>query len=82
MNINEKVKQDFMLLGQRIKKLREERNLTIKETSQKTGIRPQYLQKIEAGLAYGVMIEKHLVPLAKVFKVKFHELFDLNNFYL
>ena len=76
MNINEKVKQDFMLLGQNIRKLREERNLTIKETSQKTGIRPQYLQKIEAGLAYGVMIEKHLVPLAKVFKVKFNELFD------
>lgn len=76
MNINEKVKQDFMLLGQNIRKLREERNLTIKETSQKTGIRPQYLQKIEAGLAYGVMIEKHLVPLAKVFKIKFHELFD------
>lgn len=45
MNINEKVKQDFMLLGQNIRKLREERNLTIKETSQKTGIRPQYLQK-------------------------------------
>jgi len=53
-----------------------ERNLTIKETSQKTGIRPQYLQKIEAGLAYKVMVEKHLVPLAKVFKIKFHELFE------
>ena len=76
MNINEKVKQDFMLLGQNIRKLREERNLTIKETSQKTGIRPQYLQKIEAGLAYGVMVEKHHVPLVKVFKIKFHELFD------
>lgn len=76
MNIDEKIKRHFILLGQNIKKLREERNLTIKETSQKTGIRSQYLQKIEAGLAYGVMIEKHLVPLAKVFKVKFHELFD------
>ncbi len=76
MNIDEKIKQDFLLLGQNIKKLREERNLTIKETSQKTGIRPQYLQKIEAGLAYGVMIEKHLVPLAKVFKIKFYKLFE------
>ncbi len=76
MNIDEKVKQHFILLGQNIRKLREERNLTIKEISQKTGIRPQYLQKIEAGLAYRVMIEKHLVPLAKVFKIKFHELFD------
>ena len=76
MNIDEKLKQDFILLGKHIKKLREERNLTIEELSEKTGLRAQYLQKIEAGLAYGVMIEKHLVPLAKVFKVKFHELFD------
>ena len=76
MNIDEKIKQDFILFGQHIKKLRKERSLTIDEISQKTGIRPQYLQKIEAGIAYRVMLEKHLVPLAKVFKTKISELFD------
>ena len=76
MNIDEKIKQDFILLGQHIRKLREEKNLTKKELSQKTGIRPQYLQKIEAGLAYRVMLEKHLVPLAKVFNIKVFELFN------
>ena len=76
MNIDEKLKQDFILLGKHIKKLREERNLTIEELSEKTGLRAQYLQKIEAGLAYGVMLEKHLAPLAKVLKIKIYELFD------
>ena len=60
MNIDEKIKQDFILLGQHIRKLREEKNLTIKELSQKTGIRPQYLQKIEAGLAYGLCLKNTL----------------------
>ena len=46
-NINEKLKQDFILLGLHIKKLREERNLTIKDIALKTGIRAQYLKKLK-----------------------------------
>ena len=64
-----------MLLGLHIRKLREERKLTIKELAEKTGLRLQYLQKIEKGTAYGVLIDKHLVQIAKVFEIKLSELF-------
>lgn len=76
MNINEKEKKDFILLGNHIKKLREKRNLTIKDISVKTGIRVEYLQKIEKGLAYGVLIYKHLFKIAMVLQVEMFELFD------
>ena len=76
MYINEKVKQDFILLGKHLRKLREEKNLTIKDVSQKTGIRLQYLQKIEDGLAYRVTLEKHLVKIAKALSLNFSELFN------
>ena len=45
MKINPKIKQEFWLLGQHIKKLRLERNLTILEVSRKTKIRKIYLEK-------------------------------------
>ncbi len=76
MKINDKLKQEFILLGKHIRKLREERNLTLKEVSLKTGIRVQYLQKIENGLAYGVLIQKHLLKIAEAFQVKPFKLFD------
>ena len=76
LNINEKLKQDFILLGLHIKKLREERNLTIKDIALKTGIRAQYLKKIENGTAYGVRIEKHLYKIAKALSIKFVEIFE------
>ena len=47
MRISEEIKQDFVLLGLHIKKLREERELTIKDVFLKTGISIKYLQKIE-----------------------------------
>ena len=78
MYINEKLKQDFILLGLRIKKLREKRNLTIEEVSRKTSIRSQYLQKIENGKAYGVLVIKHLLKIAVLFKIKLSELLDYN----
>ena len=76
MEINDKLKQEFILLGKHIRKLREERNLTLKEVSLKTGIRVQYLQKIENGLAYGVLIQKHLLKIAEALQVKLFKLFD------
>lgn len=76
MKIDEELKQDFILLGKRIRKLREEKSLTIKDVSLKTGIRIQYLQKIEKGIAYGVLIDKHLLKIAIVLQVKMSELLN------
>ena len=75
IKVNEKLKQDFLLLGLHIKKLREERNLTIKDVSLKTGIRIQYLKKIENGTVYGVKIEKHLYKISKALSINFIEIF-------
>lgn len=76
MKIDEELKQDFILLGKRIKNLREEKKFTIKDVSLKTGIRIQYLQKIEKGIAYGVLIDKHLLKIAIVLQVKMSELLN------
>ena len=75
MRYNERFKQECILLGKHIIKLREERNMTIKELSIKTGIRPQYLKKIEAGIAYRVSLAKHLLKIAKCIKITISELF-------
>ena len=76
MKINEELKQDFTLLGKHVKKLREERRLTLKDVSVKTGIRVQYLDKIEKGIAYGVLIDKHLLKIAIVLQVEMPELLN------
>ena len=76
MKINEELKQDFILLGKHIKNLREERSLTLKDVSLKTGIRVQYLDKIEKGIAYGVLIDKHLLKIAIILQVKMSELLN------
>ena len=76
MNIKESVKQDFILLGKHIKNLREERSLTLKDVSLKTGIRVQYLDKMESGIAYGVLIDKHLLKIAIILQVKMSELLN------
>lgn len=59
-------KYKFKQLGTNIKKLREKYNLSLEELSIKTGIRKQYLQKIEDGIAYGFKIS-HLEKLAIIF---------------
>ena len=74
--MEEKYKQKFKLLGIQIKKLRDERNLTIKELSEKTGIKKEYLEKIENRTAYGVLIDKHLLKIAKALKVHFYQLLE------
>ncbi len=43
------VELGLQIIGQEIKKLREERKLTLKELSVKTGIKEKYLNKIEKG---------------------------------
>ena len=76
MYINEKIKEDFISLGNHIKNLRNIRKLTVKELSLKTGISARYLQKIEKGIAYGVLFDKHLCKIANSLQVKISELLN------
>ena len=76
MKISKRVKESFTKLGLHIRQLREKREISIKELSEKTGIRQEYLKRIENGTAYGILIKRHLVKIAEVFEIKLFELFD------
>lgn len=79
MELPEKIKRNFVLFGENVKMLREERNMTLKELSQKTGMRVEYLKKIEQGSAYGMRICTHVVKLAKAFNVPVSLMFRFDN---
>ena len=70
--MNEKEKEIFIKFGQNIRALREERSMTILELSKITGVRTQYLKKIESGKAYG-MSSSYILIFAKAFKIKPYE---------
>ena len=70
--MNEKEKDIFIKFGKNIQQFRKERNMTIQELSKLTGIRVQYLKKIEAGKAYG-MNSNYVFIFAKAFKIKPHD---------
>ncbi len=76
MEITNEQKQYLISFGLHLKKLREERNLSFEEISLRTGIRPQYLKRIENGTAYGVLIDKHLSKIANALHVKISEMFN------
>ena len=76
MNLNNNVKVAFQKLGAHVKFLRTERNISLEELSKYTNIRKEYLKKIEDGNAYGVMIERHLIKIAKAFGIQLCELVD------
>lgn len=67
------MKQKLKQLGQNVFKLRTKYNMTLEELSEKTGIRKQYLIKIEKGIAYGFRIS-HLEKLANAFEWNLKEL--------
>ena len=46
------------ILGKNIQKIRISKNISIKEMSEKTGIREKYLKKIEKGEAIGITTSK------------------------
>lgn len=69
-------KQNFEKLGKHVQNLREERKISIEEMSYKTGIRKEYLRKIEKGTAYGVLLNKHLIKLAAALEVNLSKLFQ------
>ena len=74
MKYDKEFKEVCLKLGKQINELREERQITVKELSSKTGVRVEYLMKIEQGKAYGLLFEKHLLPIAIGLKTKFSEL--------
>ena len=76
MKYDEKFITTCIKLGQNIKNKRENRQITIKQLSKITGIRKEYLNKIELGTAYGVMMDKHLLKISAALKVKLVDLFD------
>ena len=45
-------------LGSNVQKIRQSKNISIKELSEKTGIREKYLKKIEKGEAMGITTSK------------------------
>ena len=73
--MEEIVKKTFESFGKKIRKLRKERNLSVKELSKLTGIREQYLYKIESGKAYG-MCTSYVLLFAKSLNVEIKSLFD------
>lgn len=73
-----KFSQTLILLGKRIKELRLEQNMSIKDLSIKSKISTTYLRKIESGKAVGINTS-NLYRLYKCFKLK--SLKDLLNFY-
>lgn len=64
----EKFQELCITIGQRIRQYREEQGITLKEMSVKTKIREKYLQKIEAGRAYGVKTAQILL-IIKILKI-------------
>lgn len=46
------------ILGNNVQKIRLSKNISIKEMSEKTGIREKYLKKIEKGEAIGITTSK------------------------
>ena len=70
--MEEKVKKALKNFGKNIKNLRNERNMTIQELSELTGIGTQYLKRIELGTAKRLNAS-HILIFAKAFKIEPHE---------
>lgn len=51
---NTRFEQQLVLIGNRVKELRLQRNLTIEQLSEKSGIKTKYLKRIENGQAAGI----------------------------
>ena len=76
MKKDDKYEKSFKLIGKRIKSLRENQNISIKELSVMTKISVKYLTKIENGLAFGMCINKHLLKISNALNLKISDLFE------
>ena len=75
MNKNTDIEKAFKQLGLNISTIRKNQNISIKELAEKSGIKKEYIEKIEKGEAHGVRLYKHLAQIAKVLNVDLSELF-------
>ena len=57
-NYNGEAIKLIKILGNNVQKIRISKNISIKEMSEKTGIREKYLKKIEKGEAIGITTSK------------------------
>lgn len=57
-NYDEEAINIIKILGNNVQKIRQSKNISIKELSGKTGIREIYLKKIEKGEAMGITTSK------------------------
>ena len=62
----------FKKFGENIREFREERNMTLEDLSIITGIKAQYLKRIESGTAKRLNAN-HIFIFAEAFKIKPHE---------
>lgn len=63
----------YRIFGENIREFREERNMTIKKLSIITGIRTEYLKRIELGNAKRLKAS-HIFIFADAFNLKPHEI--------
>ena len=75
MENNETFEELCILIGKNIRKLRLEKGLTVKDLSQRTKITQNYIRKIEKGIAYKMLINRHIDNIATALEVKLSELF-------
>lgn len=68
-NYNGEAIRLIKILGKNIQKIRISKNISIKEMSEKTGIREKYLKKIEKGEAIGITTSK-IFLIANALSVK------------
>ena len=73
MKYDEKFITTCIKLGQNIKNKRENRQITIKQLSKITGIRKEYLKKIESGEAIRFKLSQ-MVKIANALNVKINAL--------
>lgn len=70
-----KMEMNLRILGQNIKRIREIKNISLEEVSLKTGIRKQYLEKIESGNAPRCRFLQVYI-IAEALNTKPHVLFE------
>lgn len=75
---NTTFEQRMVLLGNRLKEIRQQKNITINELSKKSGLSARYIKKIENGQAFNINI-RHVYLLYT--SLELVSIYDLLYFY-
>lgn len=75
---NTTFEQRMGLLGNRLKEIRQQKNITINELSKKSGLSARYIKKIENGQAFNINI-RHVYLLYT--SLELVSIYDLLYFY-